>query len=674
MIPASAFTAEPKKRARLPSYTGDSFSTSRSRPGRLGSSTRHALDGSGTTVLRRDKGSPVSSDTGLFVADDPNASATRLSQPLSRKTLSSGQDPGADAHCSLPSSFLPDSTSRAIPSTDTAGLLTQHTLLSSEAPDEQDVTDLPKTLSRYERKLRKFVGQCHASLVKKGISEHLAYELAKHCVQASVEEDDSGTDSHHRDVSRVDKPLFPPLPGVLLRGTQLFQASTQVPNNYRDDNEDGDIPSLPSANLILTQATQTDNEPVVVQLGAGARAPKQGLGGDDKPTTLMEALRAKNKLKNHPEEGCEAFDTLAVAQRLQEKDFNGRLSSQEICVIGVAVLHEVFGGRGQKRLTDALTHLYGRHPRRHLADLDRNASRVADEISKGGPVTLSSFTLRWAQAAQHDSPNMSTIDDIRLVDMKVSLVREWDRWSSPAATGSNGDIEDFLTKNGIDANAGLTLSTRIAKYLSRKLNLPEGTLAKKIYAWRPLTVMADVFGAGIYVFVSRSLFTCYNKIRSTDGIKKEDKFRAMALAVADELPELLEICKASYTHVVQPVLKPLLPGDSVQDLSGELRVPGVQMAIDDDSYTLLKASIPELLGVRIPPGGFVEELDSVTGGAADDAETTLVRRQSNLCEHHEEEEDGDESVEEEDENYDGHEPRVQEGILMFGKSGARSHM
>ncbi|KAI3573867.1 hypothetical protein IWW34DRAFT_129109 [Fusarium oxysporum f. sp. albedinis] len=651
MIPASTITAKPNKRARLPNYAGDSFSTSRSRPGRLGSSARHALDGSGTTALRRDKGSPVFSDTGLFVADDPDASGPRSSQPLSRKTLSSGQDPDADAHSSLPSSFRPDSTSRAIPSTDNAGLLTQHTLPSSEAPDDQDLVDLPKTLSRYEKKLKKFVGQWHASLVKQGIPEHLVYQLAKYCVQTSGEEGDSGTESHH--VSRVKKPLFPPVPGA--------QASTQVLpdvlNNYRD-NEDGDIPSRPSASLILTQVPQTDDEPVVIRLGAGARAPKQALGGDDKPATLVEALRAKSRLKNHPEEGDEAFDTLAVARRLQERDFGGRLSSQEICVIGTAVLHEVFGGRGQKRLADALTHLYGRHPRRYLAELDRNAGRVADEIRKGGPATLSSFTLRWAQAVQHDSPDMVTIDDIRLIDMKVSLVREWDRWSSPAATGSNRDIEDFLAKNGIDANAGLALSTRIAKYLSRKLGLPEGTLAKKVYAWRPLTVMADVFGAGIYVFVSRSLFTCYNKIHPTDGIKKEDKFRAMALAVADELPNLLEICEASYKHVVQPVLKPLLPGNNMQDLSRDLRVPGVQMATDGDLHSLRKTSIPELLGVYIPPRGFVEELGSVTGGDAD-AETTLVRRQSTLHGYHEDDKDSngnddddDGSGEEEDENYD----------------------
>jgi hypothetical protein len=119
-----------------------------------------------------------------------------------------------------------------------------------------------------------------------------------------------------------------------------------VLNNYPDDNEDGDIPSRPSTNPILTQVPETDDEPVVTQLGAGARAPKQGLSGDDKPATLVEALRAKSRLKNHAEEGDKAFNTLAIARRLQERDFGGRLSSQKICVIGIAVLHEVFSGRG----------------------------------------------------------------------------------------------------------------------------------------------------------------------------------------------------------------------------------------------------------------------------------------------------------------------------------------
>ncbi|OBS15254.1 hypothetical protein FPOA_13848 [Fusarium poae] len=445
------------------------------------------------------------SGIGSFVADDPDASGAGSSQPFTQKTFTSGQNPDADARSSLPSSFVPDSTFRTTPSTDTAGLLTRNALSSSEAPPEPSHDHLPETLSKYERKLKKFVGHWHASLLKKGIPEHLVHELAKQCIQTGDEDDDSEMDSQ-RNASHAKKPRLPPLPGSLSRGTELFQTSTQAFNNHRDDDddEDGNIPWRSSSNRRLVQAPQTDDEPVVVRLGAaGGQARKQGLGGDNNElSTLVEALRAKSRRKKHGEEGDDAFDSLAVARRLQKRDFDGKLSSHDIRVIGMAVLHEVFGGRGQKRLADALTHLYSHRPRRYLSDLDRNAGKVADEIRRGGPATLSSFTLRWAQAVQHDSPNMSTVDDIRFADMKVSLVREWDGWSSPAASTSrsrsDGDIEDFLARNGIGANAGSALSTRIAKYLSRKLGFPERTLAKKIYAWRPLTVMTDIFGAGIY--------------------------------------------------------------------------------------------------------------------------------------------------------------------------------
>ncbi|KAF5227512.1 hypothetical protein FAUST_11724 [Fusarium austroamericanum] len=659
---ASATTAGPTKRVRLPDHPGSSSSTSsRPRLGRLGFPAHHASDDSRTIALRRGKGSRGLSGIGSFVADDddPDASGAGSSQPFTQKIFTSGQNPDADARSSLPSSFIPDSTFRTTPSADTAGLLTRNALSSSEAPPEPSRDPVPETLSKYERKLKKFVGHWHASLLKKGIPERLVHELAKQCIQTGDEEDDSGTDSQRNASHDAKKPPLPPLPGSLSRGTRLFQTSTQAFNNHQDGNKDGNIPWRSSANPRLVQAPQTDDEPVVVRLGAaaGGRARKQGLGGDDEPSTLVEALRAKSRRKNRGEEGDDAFDSLAVARRLQKRDFDGKLSSHDIRVIGMAVLHEVFGGRGQKRLADALTHLYGHHPRRYLADLDRNAGKVADDIRRGGPATLSSFTLRWAQAVQHDSPNMSTIDDIRLADMKVSLVREWDRWSSPAASRSrsrsDGDIEDFLAKNGIGANAGSALSTRIAKYLSRKLGFPERTLAKKIYAWRPLTVMTDIFGDGIYVFVSRSLFTCYNKIRPTDDVRKEDKFRAMALAVADELPDLLEICKASYTHVVQPILQSRVPESSnIQHLSRDMRVPGVQMATDGNLYSLRRTPIPQLLGISLSPRGFVEELGNVAGGDSDDdAEITLVRQRSTPYRHYIDGKDSDSN--DDNINYDG---------------------
>ncbi|KAI1017301.1 hypothetical protein LB503_013383 [Fusarium chuoi] len=96
----------------------------------------------------------------------------------------------------------------------------------------------------------------------------------------------------------------------------------------------------------------------------------------------------------------------------------------------------------------------------------------------------------------------------------------------------------------------LALLIRIAKYLSRKLSLLKGTLAKKIYTWRLLAVMANVFSASIYVFISRSLFIYYNKIYLTDSTKKEDKFYTIVLTITDKIPNLLGICQALYIYVV----------------------------------------------------------------------------------------------------------------------------
>lgn len=93
------------------------------------------------------------------------------------------------------------------------------------------------------------------------------------------------------------KPLFPSSTAILLRGTQLFQTSTQVlPDilNYRDtdkgEKNNNNIPSQLSIGLVLIQPPRTDYEPIVIELGDSTRASKQGLGGNGRPATLVEAL------------------------------------------------------------------------------------------------------------------------------------------------------------------------------------------------------------------------------------------------------------------------------------------------------------------------------------------------------------------------------------------------
>lgn len=157
--------AKPAKRVRLPSHTGNSSSlssTPKPRPRSLGSPRHYALDNNSTTAVTRNRGSQGFSVADLLAAEGLNTSGARSSQPLSQKTVSitvsSGQSPGAEVYSSLLSSFLPDSTFPVTSSTNTTSLSTQD-IIPLHTSNKQGCADLPKTLSRYKRKLKKFIGQ-----------------------------------------------------------------------------------------------------------------------------------------------------------------------------------------------------------------------------------------------------------------------------------------------------------------------------------------------------------------------------------------------------------------------------------------------------------------------------------------------------------------------------------
>ncbi|VTT78180.1 unnamed protein product, partial [Fusarium fujikuroi] len=107
----------------------------------------------------------------------------------------------------------------------------------------------------------------HASLVKNGTSEHLTYELARRCVQASDEECDLETDNPNVNHAKIS--LFAP-----------------------DDNEAGGIPSRPSDNPTLTHAPQAFDEAVATRLGAEDKLRAMALAVADQIPDLLEICQA----------------------------------------------------------------------------------------------------------------------------------------------------------------------------------------------------------------------------------------------------------------------------------------------------------------------------------------------------------------------------------------------
>lgn len=309
---------------------------------------------------------------------------------------------------------------------------------------------------------------------------------------------------------------------------------------------------------------------------------------------------------------------LRAAARLQARALP-RVAADDLQAIGSVLLGDVFGAGGQKRLAKALAELYGDEADGALC---RTLQGVADVAARagaaGGPpgsTKLAAFASRLSDAVRHDAPPRTVADDIRMLHTKVELIREWERWSQPDP--ADRDIAAFLDGEGIPRETGVVLSSRITKYLVKTMGVPAGQLAKKIYAWRPLAVLEEVLGPGVFVLLVKSVSTSYIRLRrrgDEDTATKETKFRAIVAAVVDELPVLLDVCAACYNVVVRDVLASAPP-------LANLAVPGIRMAVEGDARLLHQTSICDLLDVvaiRRPLVGTVEELTDGEGSGADE--------------------------------------------------------
>jgi hypothetical protein len=422
-------------------------------------------------------------------------------------------------------------------------------------------------------------------------------------------------------------PRLPSGPAAVLHPTQLFEASSQP--RITPDNPSG-IASPQLNQLFLDQAEASDDEPIVVHLAQKTKI------RTDAPTTLVDALRAKNKKGDGKDCG---LNVLTVARRVQARQFDETVSSRDICTLGAAVLGDVFGARGQKRLAEAFVYLYTSRSKPPLERvLETTVGVVAQQIRDAGFAALSEFTTQWARAVQYDSPRATAIEDIQALHTKVSVVRQWEVWSQPDRLKADNTLSDFLDREGIVHTKHAPLSNRISKYLGKQLGFSSGQVTKKIYNWTPLAIMADVFGQGVFALIPKSLLTSYNSLRVTDGGTKEAKFRTIVEAIAEELPDLVRICGYCDKYIVQPVLSGGL--EDGRALLLDLNVPGITMALDGELQKLRQTSILGLVSTEshMPPLGSVRELDgagSIEGsefGSGDNGEETGEADQSDVGE------------------------------------------
>jgi hypothetical protein len=321
----------------------------------------------------------------------------------------------------------------------------------------------------------------------------------------------------------------------------------------------------------------------------------------------------------------DALGQLAAAARLQQRRFPEGVSAHDVQILGVALLGDLFGPPGQKRLVAALKQLYAPQADHTLARaLEVMAGAVAERNNQAGAAKVASFASRLGRVVKHDDEEPTTAEGIQIMDTKVKLVRQWQRWSHPAA--ADKEIASFLDSEGIPARAGVVLASRIVQYVAREAQIDAKKLPKKIYAWKPLAILDDLFGTGVLALAPSSMLTAYSRLRHhKDGLAKEARFRAVVTAAIEELPVLCEICQSCNDSVVQPILasagqRPMLQADA--------SVPGIRMARSGELDQLQDASLYDLFftaPARRLPIGSVEELDE---SDRDDALVKVRARES----------------------------------------------
>ena len=326
---------------------------------------------------------------------------------------------------------------------------------------------------------------------------------------------------------------------------------------------------------------------------------------------LQKKIQTEPDRKNRP--GSDVLGRLDAAARLEKRVFPETVSSNDVQTFVLVLLSDVFGNRGTKRLAGAFLEQYANEADQRLVQSLKDTAEQTEaaghkyEGTAGHPGSnrLATFTSQLSRAVSHDAPTYSVAEDIRMLQTKASLVRDWERWSQSSCVDT--EVATFLDGEGITQDTGVVLTARISAYLAKTTKLPATQLSKKIYGWRPISILAETFGLGVFALLPKSVTTAYNRHRmlgSKSG-KKEAKFRAVMDAVVDEMPILRDVCTSLQKYIVDDILAGK-PATLVED-----RIPGIKMARDGDTRSLYSTPICVLLGIvtsKLPVTGTVQEI------------------------------------------------------------------
>ncbi len=141
----------------------------------------------------------------------------------------------------------------------------------------------------------------------------------------------------------------------------------------------------------------------------------------------------------------------------------------DLAVLSKLLLTDIFGDRTQKRvMTLMLENLSARGPSAVL-HAAVTIQPILQELRDRGQADLATFTSNWAEVIKEEDGHSTVTGEVLLLYRKVCLVQTWEAWAVQAKDGdTSSSLSTFLDEQGYPSFHGVTIASRIAKFLCKK--------------------------------------------------------------------------------------------------------------------------------------------------------------------------------------------------------------
>ncbi len=275
-------------------------------------------------------------------------------------------------------------------------------------------------------------------------------------------------------------------------------------------------------------------------------------------------------------------------------------SDDDFAVIGPLLLADTFGDAARRRVADLVMRSQSGRYADQASRAATNASKTCQDLRALGQDGLAGFVAGWAEVVRSEEGSNAEPLRISMLNRKVELLRSWDEWTAQVHEDQGGELSQFLTKQGFPHKQRGRLQSRLSGFLCKQMDIRDNkTFTNRIYQWRPLGILVEAFGPGVFLFSPPGLERFSRKLASSESLTKEERFTGAVQLLAKEAPVICQLCEAAYETIVQPILEGRRIGPTA----------GTRLALRKDKDAFRSLSLWDLVRAEVPGATRIQSVE-----------------------------------------------------------------